>query len=126
MAARHGRLSQSQHAGEVQPDLDAAVRDGECAKVIVLNRRELSFSEAITSERFNELVSIHQFHPIAAPEEARVICKDAASPQFHSITTPREDAFIVRRADDLQLKTVKCLLPLPIQHRHVHVQQTHQ
>ena len=66
-------------------------------------------------ERFDEFASIHQIHLIAAPEEAWVICKDTASLHFSFVETPCKDALIVRHVDDLQLKTVKRLLPLPIQ-----------
>ena len=64
---------------EEQPNLDAAIRDGECAKSFVLNRREHFFWD-VTSERFDEFVLVHQSHLITTPEEARVIRKDTASP----------------------------------------------
>ena len=78
----------------------------------------------VTSERFDEFVAIHQFHLIATPEEVRVIRKDTASPHIYFVATLRKDAVVVRCADDLQLKTVESLLSLPIQHWHIHIQQT--
>ena len=85
---------------EEQPNLDAAIRDGECAKSIVLNRSELLLRD-VTSERFDEFVSIHQFHLGTIPKEVRVVHKNTASPHICSVATPRKDALVVRRADDL-------------------------
>jgi len=106
-----------------QPNLDAAIRDRECAKSIDLNQL---FCWNVWFEIFEEFVLIRQFHLITFPEEARVIRKDTASLHHFFVAIPRKDALVVRHADDLQLKTVKSLLPLSIQHRHIHVQQTHQ
>ena len=53
-----------------QPNLDAAIRDRECAKSIDLNQL---FCWNVRFEIFEEFVSIRQFHLITFPDTASIV-----------------------------------------------------
>ena len=85
-----------------QPNLDAAIRDGECAKAIPFDRLQPFFWDEVF-EMLDESVRIHQFHPTTTTEEAGVICKDATGSYITFVATPRKDTLVIRQADGLQL-----------------------
>ena len=51
--------------------------------------------------------------------------KQAGANVHCHVVSSHTDSLVVGRADDLQLKTMKCLFSPPIQHWYIHVQQTH-
>ena len=71
-------------------------------------------------EGLDELVVVQQPYKMAVPEEARAVGKDTANANVDCAASPCKNAFIVERAHDLQLKTLKCFFPLPIKH-HIQV-----
>ena len=64
---------------EEHPNLDATIRDRECAESI-LDRVQLFFWDLLLFEKLDEFVVTHQLHSTTIREEARVIREDTASP----------------------------------------------
>ena len=84
-----------------QPNLDAVIRDQECAELIILDGVQLFFWD-VPFERLDEFVMTHQLYFTTIPEVARVICKDTARLiPFWYVWKPHKDALVVQCVDDL-------------------------
>ena len=73
MAARLGSLSKSRGRNEGERNLDAAIRDRECAESVL----DVSFWD-VRFEKLDEFVVTHQLHCTTKKEVSRVIREDAA------------------------------------------------